>query len=68
MGKWCLKDKGTTHEMTKNDNRASMHGYVLCIGNLTSALKIMFQRLKGVIYLITMKLWSMVEVSEIETL
>ena len=41
-GKWCLEDKGTMHEMTKNDNRASMYGYVLCIGNLTNALKITF--------------------------
>ena len=23
--KWCLKAKGTMHEMTENDNRASMH-------------------------------------------
>ena len=27
---WCLKAKGTMHEMTKNDNRALMHGFVSC--------------------------------------
>ena len=34
VSKWCLKDKGKMHEKTKNDNLASMHGYVSCIGNL----------------------------------
>ena len=28
MLQWCLNDKGTMHEMTKKDNRASMNGYV----------------------------------------
>ena len=27
--KFCLKDKGTMHKMTKNNNRALMHDYVL---------------------------------------
>ena len=51
-----LKDKGTMHEITNNDNRASMPGYVSCTGNLvrqkllSNAKKVVF------FYVIAMKM------------